>query len=95
MTISTDEVIMIARLARLTIAETDLAAYAKQLSGILDFVAQMSRVDTSGVEPMAHPLDIRARFRPDQVTETDQRDLFQGQAPQVERGLYLVPRVIE
>lgn len=55
----------------------------------------MDEVDTRSVEPLAHPLDLSARLRPDQVTESDQRDLFQSIAPEVERGLYLVPKVIE
>jgi len=61
----------------------------------LDFVAQMSAVDTAGVSPMAHPMDAAQRLRPDTVTETDQRERFQSIAPQVEAGLYLVPKVIE
>ena len=55
----------------------------------------MDEIDTSAVEPLAHPLDLTARLRPDVVTESDQRELFQTIAPQVERGLYLVPKVIE
>ena len=61
----------------------------------MQFVEQMNTVDTSGVVPMAHPLDAHQRLRPDEVTETDQRELFQAGAPLVEAGLYLVPKVIE
>jgi aspartyl-tRNA(Asn)/glutamyl-tRNA(Gln) amidotransferase subunit C len=61
----------------------------------LDFVEEMSTVDTSEVTPMAHPLDQAQRLRPDTVSETDQRELFQAHAPLVEAGLYLVPKVIE
>ena len=95
MAISNDEVTAMARLARLAIEPDDIPGYAEQLSGILAFVARMNEVDTQGVEPLAHPLDLSARLRPDQVTESDQRDLFQSIAPEVERGLYLVPKVIE
>ena len=95
MAISNDEVTAMARLARLAIDPDDIPGYAEQLSGILAFVARMNEVDTQGVEPLAHPLDLSARLRPDQVTESDQRDLFQSIAPEVERGLYLVPKVIE
>lgn len=85
----------IAWLARLAIDEDKAADYARDLSGILGFVAQMSAVDTEGTEPMAHPLEVAQRLRPDLVTESDQRSLFQQHAPSVEAGLYLVPKVIE
>ena len=95
MAISKDEVSAMARLARLAIEPDDILGYAEQLSGILDFVARMDEIDTRKVEPLAHPLDLTARLRPDVVTESDQRGLFQSIAPEVERGLYLVPKVIE
>ncbi len=68
---------------------------AEELSRILAFVEQMQEVDSSDTTPMAHPLDLAQRLRADEVTESDQRDHFQQVAPAVERGLYLVPRVIE
>ena len=95
MSISTEEVNRIAWLARLAIKSDKTDAYAHDLSGILNFIEQMSAVDTAAVEPMAHPLDQAQRLRPDVVTESDQRQLFQQNAPAVEAGLYLVPRVIE
>ncbi len=95
MSLGAKEVEKIANLAALTIAEEDIADYARDLSGILEFVEQMNAVDTSGIEPMAHPQDMTQRLRPDVVTETDQRDAFQKIAPATEAGLYLVPRVIE
>ncbi len=85
----------IARLAQLAIDGQEAEAYAKDLSNILDLVAQMNAVDTEGVEPMAHPLHMAQRLRPDQVTENDQREKYQRIAPLTEDGLYLVPRVIE
>ncbi|GAB4291026.1 MAG: Asp-tRNA(Asn)/Glu-tRNA(Gln) amidotransferase subunit GatC [Thiohalomonadaceae bacterium] len=85
----------IAHLARLAISEADIPEYARNLSNILALVEQMSAVDTTGVPPMAHPLDATQRLREDVVTETDQRDYFQAIAPAVEAGLYLVPKVIE
>jgi aspartyl-tRNA(Asn)/glutamyl-tRNA(Gln) amidotransferase subunit C len=85
----------IAHLARLSIDETDIPEYARNLSNILDFVEQMQAVDTSGVEPMAHPLEATQRLREDVVIESDQRERFQEIAPAVEAGLYLVPKVIE
>jgi aspartyl-tRNA(Asn)/glutamyl-tRNA(Gln) amidotransferase subunit C len=66
-----------------------------KLSRILEFVDQLRQADTAGVEPMAHPLAMAQRLRPDEVTETDQRDRVQRNAPFAEHGLYLVPRVIE
>lgn len=95
MSINTEEVNRIAWLARLAIESDKTDAYAHDLSGILNFIEQMSAVDTAAVEPMAHPLDQAQRLRPDVVTESDQRQLFQQNAPAVEAGLYLVPKVIE
>jgi len=62
---------------------------------MLELMTQMSGLNTDGVEPMAHPMDQVQRLRIDAVTETNQRDHFQQIAPQVEAGLYLVPKVIE
>ncbi len=95
MSLDKKDVENIAHLARLAIAEEDIPQYARELSNILDLVEQMSQVDTGGVAPMAHPLDATQRLRKDAVTEESQRELFQSTAPQVEAGLYLVPKVIE
>ena len=85
----------IAHLARLHIDEDALEQYVADLSSILDLVDQMNAVDTSGVEPLANPLDATQRLRADEVTESDQRDKFQRIAPDVADGLYRVPKVIE
>jgi aspartyl-tRNA(Asn)/glutamyl-tRNA(Gln) amidotransferase subunit C len=95
MSLERADVEKIAHLARLAIHDQDIPDYVRNVSKILDFVEQMNAVDTAGVTPMAHPLDATQRLRPDEVTETDQRSLFQSVAPQVEAGLYLVPKVIE
>ena len=95
MSLTADDVNKIAYLARMGIDTKDVDAYARDLSGILDLVAQMSAVDTEKVQPMAHPLDQAQRLRTDNVTEQDGHELFQTLAPQVEAGLYLVPKVIE
>ena len=95
MSLGPAEVAKIAHLARLAIREQDAPAYARNLSAILDLVAQMNAVDTTGIAPMAHPLDMAQRLRADAVTEANQREHFQVIAPGVEGGLYLVPRVIE
>lgn len=95
MALDADQVREIAHLARLAIDERDVPDYVDNLSEILAFVEQLGSVDTQGVEPMAHPLDMSQRLRPDVVTEPDQRERFQALAPAAESGLYLVPRVIE
>ncbi len=95
MSLDAADVIKIAHLARLAITEQDIPEYARNLSDILALVEQLSAVDTTGVSPMAHPMDAVQRLRPDIVSETDQRASFQAIAPQVEAGLYLVPKVIE
>lgn len=95
MSLSAEDVKKIAWLARIGIDNKDSIAYARDLSGILDLVEQMNAVNTSNVAPMAHPLDQTQRLRPDIVTEKVQTDRFQSQAPLVEAGLYLVPKVID
>ena len=95
MSLQIAEVEKIAHLARISLSETDIPLYTHHLSNILAFVEQMNQVDTESLTPMAHPLEATARLRPDIVSETNQRDHFQTIAPQVEAGLYLVPKVIE
>ena len=95
MSLGVVEVAKIAHLARLAIRAEDAPAYARNLSAILELVEQMNAVDTSGVAPKAHPLDMAQRLRPDEVAESNQRERFQAIAPRVEAGLYLVPKVIE
>jgi aspartyl-tRNA(Asn)/glutamyl-tRNA(Gln) amidotransferase subunit C len=95
MSLDHHEVEKIAHLARIAVSEKDKAALAKDLSGILGFVEQMNAVDTGNIVPMAHPLHMAQRLRNDEVTENDQRELFQSVAPETENGLYLVPKVIE
>lgn len=95
MSLKNIDVERIAQLARVEIVPEDMAGYAQSLSDILAFVASMDEVNTDGVEPMAHPLDLAQRLREDVVTEGNLREDFQSIAPLVEAGLYLVPRVIE
>lgn len=92
---SASDVERIAHLARIEITEAEIAPIAEQLARILGLVDEMQAVDTTGIPPMAHAQDLACRLREDVVTETDQHELFQSIAPQVEAGLYLVPRVIE
>jgi len=95
MSLSTDDIKKVARLARLAMPEAEITAAHAQLSGIFGLIAEMQAVDTNGIEPMPHAQEITQRLREDIVTETNQREAFQAIAPQVERGLYLVPQVIE
>ncbi|MBQ0724783.1 MAG: Asp-tRNA(Asn)/Glu-tRNA(Gln) amidotransferase subunit GatC [Cycloclasticus sp.] len=95
MSIRSEEVIKIAHLARLGIKDEKLSSYASELSNIMGLVEQMNQVDTTDIEPMAHPLDQSQRLRLDEVTEVDQRESLQRNAPNVEDGLFLVPRVID
>jgi aspartyl-tRNA(Asn)/glutamyl-tRNA(Gln) amidotransferase subunit C len=95
MSLTVTDVKKIAHLARLTLSEEELALYTSQLSNIMNFVEQMNQADTSHIDPVANPLDLSQRLRKDVVTEHDQRDAFQKIAPEVQAGLYLVPKVIE
>ena len=95
MTLTREDVLRAARLARIAIDETEADAVLEQLGRIFEMIEEMRAVDVSGVEPMAHAQDVILRLREDVVTETDQHELFQSIAPRVERGLYLVPKVIE
>jgi aspartyl-tRNA(Asn)/glutamyl-tRNA(Gln) amidotransferase subunit C len=85
----------IARLARIAIDDADIELYAAQVSRILAHVEAMNAVDTAGVEPLAHAVDVVAGGRADAVTERIERSVLQAGAPQVQDGYYLVPRVIE
>lgn len=95
MSLSPENVKQVAHLARLELSAEQLGPYTRQLSNILQMVDQLSGAKTEGVAPMAHPLDMQQRLRPDAVTEPDRREAFQAIAPAVENGLYLVPKVIE
>lgn len=95
MTLSVGDVKRIADLAYIEIDEDEAKATLIQLSGIFNLIETMQAVDTSTVEPMSHAQSVVQRLREDEVTETDQRELCQSIAPQVESGFYLVPQVIE
>lgn len=95
MSISSDQVTYIARLARLRTNEEKSTYFAGHLSRIMDLVEQMNQIDTDHIEPMAHPQDGVLRLREDMVTAENLRDDYQSIAPAAQDGLYLVPRVIE
>ncbi len=95
MALTLDDVKRVAHLARIAINDTEAQAAHTQLAGIFEWIAQMQAVDVSAIAPMSHAQDVVQRLRPDTVTETDGRTPFQAVAPQVDGGLYLVPKVIE
>ncbi len=95
MTLSLDDVKRVANLARIEISEEEAQQTLMRVSGIFGLIEQMQAVDTSQIQPMSHAQDMIQRLREDVVDESDQHILFQSIAPQVEAGLYLVPKVIE
>jgi aspartyl-tRNA(Asn)/glutamyl-tRNA(Gln) amidotransferase subunit C len=97
MPLSLDQVRRIAELARIGTSDAEAQAVQVQLNNIFELIEQMQKVDTVGIEPMAHGQGLALRLREDEVKETDQRELYQSVAPKgtVEAGLYLVPKVIE
>ena len=96
MSLTPDQIETIAGLARLALKPEEIPVYAESLSRILGLVGELEKAETASVEPMAHPLDGQVqRLRVDEVTSGNERELYQRNAPQVEGGLYLVPKVIE
>jgi aspartyl-tRNA(Asn)/glutamyl-tRNA(Gln) amidotransferase subunit C len=96
MPLTLDQARRIAHLARIEISDSEAESVLDRINEIfLDLIEPMLAVDTRGVEPMPHAQDLAQRLRDDVVTETDRREVFQAIAPEVERGLYLVPRVVE
>ena len=95
MSLSPDQIERLARLARIALAPEEEAAVVNQLNRVLGLIDQMRAVDTAGIEPMSHPVDVVQRQRADVVDQPDQHELFQSVAPSVEAGLYLVPKVLE
>jgi aspartyl-tRNA(Asn)/glutamyl-tRNA(Gln) amidotransferase subunit C len=84
-----------AMLARLELDEAQAQTLIGQLENILEMVNQINLVDTDQTEPLAHPLGFQQPVRKDVVTDSDQRELFQKNAPAIEEGLYIVPKIIE
>lgn len=95
MALEQSEVEKIAQLARLNVDSGEAQEVTKRISSILELIDQMQNIDTASVAPLAHPFDATQRLRPDVVTESDQRDYLQRNAPATQDGLYLVPKVIE
>ncbi len=95
MALTLDDVKRVAHLARIAINDAEAQATHTQLTGIFELIAQMQAVDVSAIAPMPHAQDVMQRLRSDAVTEANLREQFQAVAPQVDSGLYLVPKVIE
>ena len=99
MALTPQDIARIANLARLELNPTESERMLTQINGFFDIVEKMRAVDTSGVEPLAHPVaaveDVALRLREDVASEPDNREANQRSAPAVERGLFLVPKVIE
>ncbi len=95
MSLPIDQVKRIAYLARIAVTDAEAATVQADLNRIFALIEAMNAVDTAGIEPMAHARDLTVRLREDEVRESDRHAAFQAVAPQVEAGLYLVPKVIE
>lgn len=95
MSLNEEQIRGVAKLAHLALKAEDVPRYTSELSGIMTLVEKLSSAPTEGIEPMAHPLSMIQRLRPDAVTESNQRERYQQLAPKVEDEVYLVPRVIE
>lgn len=95
MSLELKDVTHIANLARIEISDAEAQATLAQLTDIFALIEEMRAVNTDGVEPMSHGIEVNQRLREDRVTETVEREANQASAPQVEGGLYLVPKVIE
>jgi aspartyl-tRNA(Asn)/glutamyl-tRNA(Gln) amidotransferase subunit C len=95
MSLSHDQIRRIARLARIAMEPGEADAVATRLNRVLELIGELQAVDTTGIEPMAHALELVARLRADVVTEEDRHGAYQSVAPAVQDGLYLVPKVIE
>ena len=99
MSLTSTDIARIANLARLELAPAESERMLTQMNSFFNIVEQMRAVDTTGIEPLAHPVvvlsDMALRLRDDVVSEPNQREANQKSAPAVEHGLFLVPKVIE
>ncbi len=89
------EIAKLAQLARINIEPEMVDEVTESITRILNLVDQLQTADTTDIEPMAHPLDLVQRLRADVITEVNQRDELQAVAPAVDKGLFLVPKVID
>ena len=95
MSITQQEIEKIADLAQIAISNHQCQQLHDDLNNIIQLVDKLNELDVSQVEPLSHLLDANQPLRDDNVTEGNQRELFQSIAPNVQLGLYIVPKVIE
>ena len=95
MSIKDQDLEQIAYLARINIDKSKFSALKKELESILELVEKMNSADTEAVSAMSHPLDISQPLRKDKVTEENDRQNLQKNAPSVKAGFFLVPKVID
>jgi len=95
LSINKDEIKYLSLLSRMDIDKNEIKDVEEKLSKIIDFVDQLQTISTDDIEPMAHPLNQSQRLRIDEVTETNDRENIQKNAQQIEKGMYLVPKVID
>ncbi|MFL2481611.1 MAG: Asp-tRNA(Asn)/Glu-tRNA(Gln) amidotransferase subunit GatC [Woeseiaceae bacterium] len=95
MSVNKDEIKYLSLLSRMDIDKNEIKDIEEKLTKIIDFVDQLQTISTDNIEPMAHPLNQSQRLRIDEVTETNDRENIQKNAQQIEKGMYLVPKVID
>jgi aspartyl-tRNA(Asn)/glutamyl-tRNA(Gln) amidotransferase subunit C len=95
MAVTLNDINKIAHLARLGLSDEEKSRYTDSLNNILGLIDDLQAVNTQGIAPLSHAVDVTQPLRPDVVTENNQRDAYQKIAPAVQEGLYLVPKVIE
>ena len=95
MSIKKTDIAYISSLSKLKIEDIEIDNFTRQISDILEMIQQLEKINTDDIEPMAHPLNMKQRLRMDEVTEENQRDLYQENAVEVEQGFYKVPKVID
>ena len=95
MPLTVSDITRIAALSRLEVSAAEQATTLTQLNSVMSLIETLQAVNTDGVEPMTHAVDLNLRARSDEVTEPNRRDDYQKNAPTVERGLFLVPKVLE
>ena len=95
MTVDSETVVRVARLARLRVPKDEVHTLAGELSNIIGWIEQLDEVDTDGVEPMASVADMKLRWREDEVTDGGILDKVTANAPDPQKGMFSVPKVVE
>jgi len=95
MTITQEQVAKVAKLARIKITEAEQQKFAGELTGIMNWIEQLSEVETDGVEPMTSVVDTKLYRREDKITDGDRRDDVLANAPEAQEGFFVVPKVVE